>query len=324
MGDSTNDIHYFRYEKTGNKVPRKRKVNGESIEEMVEETRKIYYTEKDVTSYSLENLGLSLPYTPGNKTTVHNYLIKFWQYFLGPEATMTYINYLSLSFNESIPHMSQEHMAEMMGISRVTLIKYLSKLEDYGFVMRFWAESKKKKGMNDSTRVKVRQTVPFLSEAELKQLPEWLLLQHNRFMEKLFESNEVMLPENNDHEDEIKKLHEKGRARTPGSIEVTAPLEVRINKKREELFLNRTPQDIHLWSEIEDILKRSISAVTFGTWFKETFGFFEDNKLVVLAPAPFAAEWIDNYHSKQILNIFRDLTNNNDAIICVTTAEKFL
>ncbi|WP_196232713.1 hypothetical protein [Paenibacillus polymyxa] len=42
----------------------------------------------------------------------------------------------------------------MMGISTVTLSNYLTTLDEYGFAMRFWSQSKRKTGMNDSTRVK--------------------------------------------------------------------------------------------------------------------------------------------------------------------------
>jgi len=321
---SKSNITFYRYERTGQKVERIRKVKGKEVREWVDEMKKVYYTERDVAGFSLENLGLSLPYRSGNKTIIDNYLLKYWQYFLGAEATITYINYLSLCINDHVSTLSLEHMAEMMGISTVTLNKYLTILEEYGFVMRFWSQNRNRGGINDSTRVKVRSSIPFLSERQISELPDWLLESHNRFMQKLFESHEVILLEENDHTDELRKFMSKGISREIPKSKVTAPPVVQMEMKREELLKNRSQEEVQIWENMMEIIKDSMSKMSFDTWFRETFAIIDDGHLIVIAPNDMASSWIEDRYTEIVRHSYQRVTGNENGKVLIMTLQSYM
>lgn len=322
--DSTSNITFYRYERTGRQIERVRKVKGRELREWVDEMKKVYYTERDVAGFSLENLGLSLPYRSGNKTIIDNYLLKYWQYFLGAEATITYINYLSLCINDHVSTMSLEHMAEMMGISTVTLNKYLTTLEEHGFVMRFWSQRRTRGGINDSTRVKVRSSIPFLSEKQISDLPDWLLDSHNRFMQKLFESHEVILLEDNDHTDELQKFMSKGISREIKKTEVTAPPAAQLEIKKERLLNNRSPEEVELWNDMLEIIKDYMNKLSFDTWFKNTFALLEDGQLIIIAPNDMASTWISDRYAAIIRNAYQQVTGLENGKVVFMTMQSYM
>lgn len=322
--DNKRDIAFYRYERTGQKIERVRKVKGKEVREWVDEMKKVYYTERDVTGFSLENLGLSLPYRSGNKTIIDNYLLKYWQYFLGAEATITYINYLSLCINDHVSTLSLEHMSEMMGISTVTLNKYLAILEEYGFVMRFWSQIRTRGGINDSTRVKVRASIPFLSERQISELPDWLLDSHNRFMRKLFESHEVVLLEENDHTDELQKFMSKGVSREIKKKEVTAPPLVQLAMKKEGMLNNRTPEEIQIWEGMLEIIKDSMSKMSYDTWFRETFAIMDDDCLIIIAPNDMASSWIEDRYAEIIRHAYQMVSGKESGKVIFMTVQSYM
>lgn len=57
-----------------------------------------------------------------------------------------------------------------MNVSRPTLRGYLDKLEEHGFLVRFWVQNPSKKNLDESAIYKIRRTIPFLSQELIEQL----------------------------------------------------------------------------------------------------------------------------------------------------------
>ncbi|MGN7309289.1 hypothetical protein ACTHQ2_25430, partial [Bacillus subtilis] len=87
---SSENVTYFRYVDTGEKVSRTRTRDNQQIEDFVTVNKKIYYTASEVAAFSLEGFGRSLVARTGNKTIIENYVLDFWQPILGFQATMVY------------------------------------------------------------------------------------------------------------------------------------------------------------------------------------------------------------------------------------------
>lgn len=324
--DTTNsdDFMFYRNVKTGNKNRRTRNRNGRSIEEYVDETKKVYYTETEVANFTLEDLGTAIPFRPGNKTIIENYLLQYWQYFLGSPATMTYINYMSMCYNTNTTKISLERMAELMRISTVTLGEYLKILEDNGFVMRFWAQSRHNKGMNGSTRVKVRGSVPFLSEKQISELPDRMLASHNKFIRDLMESHEVVLQADNDYSEKIEEFMRRGRSQSPSrKAAITNPAE-HLNQKKGYLHSIRTQEDINIWERTMAYVSDHLAQSSFDTWFKEVFCLIRDGRVDILTPSSFVSEWIQSRYTDMIIEGLKSSGHHEVGNILISTVESYI
>ncbi|WP_145142270.1 DnaA N-terminal domain-containing protein [Paenibacillus sp. Y412MC10] len=293
---SSESVTYFRYVATTEKVSRTRKRDDQKIEDLVTVNKKIYYTPSEVAAFSLESFGKSLIARSGNKTIIENYILDFWQPILGFQATMVYINYHRMCIKNDMPFRSIDNMAETMGISRQTLSKYLDTLESYGFVMRFWAESKKKSGMNDATRVKVRASIPLLSEDLVAQLPDSIRESHNEFILKLSESYDIELEESLPDVSPVTTIENQGFERKPSSTVIGSGIKEHIEKKSEELKSSRTVEETRLWEESCSFIKTKITLPSFQTWFGETYLLIREGKIIIVATHDMVRDWLNrNY-----------------------------
>lgn len=293
---SSESVTYFRYVATAEKVPRTRTRDDQKIEDLVTVNKKVYYTASEVASFSLEGFGKSLIARSGNKTIIENYILDFWQPILGFQATMVYINYHRMCINNDMPFRSIDNMAEIMGISRQTLSKYLDILESYAFVMRFWAESKKKAGMNDATRVKVRTSIPLLSEDLVAQLPDSIRESHNEYILKLSESYDIKLEESLPDVSPVTTIENQGFERKPHSAVIGSGIKEHIERKSEEAKASRTVEETRLWEEVCSFIKTKITLPSFQTWFGETYLLIREGKIIIVVSHDMARDWINrNY-----------------------------
>ncbi|OMF76743.1 DnaA N-terminal domain-containing protein [Paenibacillus glucanolyticus] len=293
---SSERVTYFRYVATAEKVPRTRTRDEQTIEDLVKVNKKVYFTANEVAAFSLEGFGKSLIARSGNKTIIENYILDYWQPILGFQATMVYINYHRMCINNDMPFRSIDNMAETMGISRQTLSKYLDVLESYGFVMRFWAENKKKTGMNDATRVKVRASIPLLSEDLVAQLPDSIRESHNEYILRLSESYDIELEESLPDVSPTTVIENQGFERKPQSLVIGSGIKEHIERKSKEAKSSRTVEETRLWEETCSYIKTKITLPSFQTWFGETYLLIREGKIIIVATHDVVRDWLDrNY-----------------------------
>jgi DNA-binding transcriptional regulator YhcF (GntR family) len=315
-------VTYFRYVDTGEKVSRKRKRNNQEIEDLVTVNKKIYYTASEVAQFSLEGFGQSLVARTGNKTIIENYILDYWQPILGFQATMVYINYHRMCINNDMPFRSIDNMAEMMGISRQTLSKYLDILESYAFVMRFWAESKKKSGMNESTRVKVRASIPMLSEDLVAQLPESIRESHNAYILNLSESYDIELAENVPEVSPVKTIENQGFERKPAPVVIGTGIKEHLERQSEEAKASRSVEEIRLWEETCSFIQTKITKVSFQTWFGGAYLLIQEGKNFIIVSHEMASEWLNRNYRDLLEDSIKNYAGLERPIV-IKTAEQF-
>ncbi|MEK4277587.1 DnaA N-terminal domain-containing protein [Paenibacillus sp. FSL R7-0026] len=290
---SNENVTYFRYVATAEKVSRTRKREDQTIEDLVTVNKKIYFTASEVAAFNLEGFGKSLIARSGNKTIIENYILDYWQPILGFQATMVYINYHRMCINNDMPFRSIDNMAEMMGISRQTLTKYLDILESHAFVMRFWAESKKKSGMNDATRVKVRASIPLLSEDLVAQLPDSIRESHNAYILSLSESYDIELAESVPEVSPVAMIENQGFERKPHPAVIGSGIKEYIERKSEEAKETRTVEETRLWEEVCSFIKTKITLPSYQTWFGETYLLIREGKIIIVTSHELARDWLN-------------------------------
>lgn len=308
---SSESVTFFRYVATAEKISRTRNREEQQITDLVTVNKKIYYTASEVAAFSLEGFGQSLVARSGNKTIIENYVLDYWQPILGFQATMVYINYHRMCINNDMPFRSIDNMAEMMGISRQTLKKYLEILESHAFVMRFWAESKKKTGMNDATRVKVRASIPLLSEDLVAKLPDSIRESHNAFILNLNESYDIELSENIPEISAVKVIENQGIERKPSTTIIGTGIKEHLERKSEEAKSTRTVEEIRLWEETCSYIKTKIAHQSFQTWFGQTYLLIRDGKIIIVTSHDMVRDWI----ARSYMHLIEHTIEENSGLI---------
>ena len=63
-----------------------------------------------------------------------------------------------------------------------------------------------------------------------------------------------------------------------------------------------------LWSQVLERLQLQLSRPTFETWIKTASPKqFQDNRLVIETPNPFARNWLQKYYLKTIVDVLEEL-----------------
>jgi hypothetical protein len=306
---------YYRIEKTGEQIPKTRTVRGKEQHYLEDETTKIYYEEDEIRNLSLEVFGQSIPFEPGNKTILDNYLLDFWQRFLGFEATMTYINILRYAIAKDYSFPSLETLAMKMMTSIPTLNKYIRTLEEHHFAYRFWVQNPAKNNMNEGVIVKVRKQIPFLSEEQIASLPPYLQDRHDTYLQELMDSYEITLSEKHDYSEEFEKFRSKGRETEPiRRTSLTNPEQ--YNKSRELAILSKqSEQDIAVWDGVLTCLSRLLSRPSLETWFQGSVAHLRGDRLTVYAKHPMAADWIRTRYLDFIRKAYKETQGTDIHII---------
>ncbi|MCI1696372.1 helix-turn-helix domain-containing protein [Aneurinibacillus aneurinilyticus] len=165
------DLFYYRWVKTGKKKPVQRIRRGKEEVYFQEILEKVYFQEKDVKAFSLEKYGQPLPRTHGNVTILDNYFLDYWGHFLGTGGTTAFAHLLRFCYGDKEYCYPELGLIEAkMNVSRPTLRGYLDKLEEHGFLVRFWVQNPSKKNLDESAIYKIRRTIPFLSQELIEQL----------------------------------------------------------------------------------------------------------------------------------------------------------
>ncbi len=296
MNPTSSSSMFYRYEKGESE--------GMEIEAKPRTGKKIYYTPEQVKAFNLEDQGIPLNAGTGHKTIIENYLLDFWQPILGLTATMIFINYSRLAMGDGgeMKVRSMGDVADLMGVSRPTLTKYVTLLEEYGFLMRFWAESTKKPGLNDPTWMKVRRTIPLLSEDLVLELPDYLRIEHNKFIKRLSESYNLRLEEDYEEAKLVHVIQKKGSEKRPSREVIASDKEEQKRILNEKMKKERSTEEESLWKEIADQIRQEIPEMSYRTWFGEVFMLMRGKSVLVICRNEIVKEWIENNYMRQVEN----------------------
>ena len=289
---------YFRREEAEGKEPVIRKKNGQTETHYRKIQKKVYFDEQEVKRFSLEKMGKPLPRVQMGFIQVDNYFFDYWTYILGVNGTNAYIHLLRYCYgdkNTCFPNM--QRIADKMHITLPTLRKALTKLEDHGFIYRFWIQNPEMNNLEESILFKVRKTVPFLSESLIETLPSALRKEHDEYVANLMESYEIEF--RLDAQENYQSMYDSLRDK---ATRVAHPKSRHTDKKATEMVqvmkTKMTATETKFWDEVLESLKEKISKPMFETWFMDSYCALEESTVHVYFKHQFAREWVENrYHN---------------------------
>jgi len=324
MTNNKDKATYFRLKKTGRSIPRTRKRKGVDENYLEPEVQKVYFDEEFVKNFSLDRFGLPLHSMIKNYTVIENYLLDFWSPIMGGDATYTFILLIRYCYGEdengnkkdfSYPQLTT--IAEKWGKTVETVKKYLDILEENYFIYRFWRSNPERDHANDSILYKLRTSIPYLSEEQIKNLSPKLRKQHDKFIQQIIGKNDeiIELKEKYDYTTEFQEIMKNGR---PAPVRKLEPYEIeQINILRKKQLLSQvTDADQQIWEAITSKIRQQLTEPSYTTWFKDTFCIMEkEDSMDVYAPHDFCANWIRTRYVNHIKSSYEESTDIKLSIV---------
>ncbi|WP_209124494.1 DnaA N-terminal domain-containing protein [Alkalihalobacillus sp. BA299] len=321
---------YYRYQETGDKIPRKRKRKGKDnqyYDEVYFETEleRIFFSEEEVKAFSLDKHGQHIPYVDGELTILNNYLFDFWGWYLKAEGLALYGHLKRHAYGKKdwcFPNL--ELISLKMSKSVPTIRNYLELLERYGFIYKFGVLNKDNEGREESPLYKIRKKIPFLTEKllngdpsiqidtklpkhiqeaqkkEKEGLPERLFKDHEKYVAEMMANAEsVSIDVELNFEEVYNELLKRGQrqAKKKSALEQSKQLEI----KKDFIFEEITESDKLIWKAVLRFIEGKVSKPSFDTWFKNTFAVTRKSNIYIFVPNEFSRDWISNNQGYQSL-----------------------
>lgn len=303
LKETQGELRYYREYKTEEKEPVRQKRGANESLHFKSVVEKKFFDEETVKAWTLDNYGGPSPQTiEGHFTMLHNYFIDYWSIFLGPEAVAVYV-YLRRRCNmkegRDYCWPSIEDICTRFGKSRNTLVKYLDKLEQYGFIYRFYVENASNKNTKESPIFKVRMLIPFLPQDLVDQLPPGILDDHERDVSRWL-SNPLLFGKEPIASIQYKEVYEELETKAVKSvIKREQGKQVQLSLF-EESKTSVTEEEWVFWNLVLADLEKKLSKPSYETWLQNSFATFRDAELSIHVPNEFAKDWVESRYLDKI------------------------
>jgi hypothetical protein len=255
----------------------------------------IYFKEDHVIGFSLDREGKSLPDFDSDYTRIKNYLLYFWGPILGKDAVHLYIILLSYCYGKERDYCwtSMQTIQEIMGVSRPTLIGYFNKLEEFGFIFRFWTLNPEDENREETPLIKVRKQTPYLPLDLYEKLSDNLKVKHDEFIEKYKKNYNIeLIPYQKPDFSEIYEEFIFINGKTNNS-EIQKQVDL---KKQYDILKTSIPtESLILWEKVLDYLKNKVSKPVFDVYFSRTLARFEENDNLIYVNNLLALDRLEHY-----------------------------
>ncbi|SFJ77544.1 Helix-turn-helix domain-containing protein [Paenibacillus sp. UNC496MF] len=301
---------YYRERPTGNRTPKTRMVKGKPQAYFEEELERIYFNEEDIRKFSLDKHGQNVPYVDGHMTIINNYMFDYWGYILGAEAIALYAHLKRYCYGErDFCWPNLELISYKMKMSRNTVKKYLSILEDHGFVYHFNVQNADLNNTNESPLFKVRKKVPLLSQELCDQLPQVLQVDHEKYLTKLLTTceHELDLDPSVDYSSLYDDLIEKGNVRRKTRQLSLFEMDKEAALKRRILESEQLEADKVRWQAVLSEIRKKISKPSYDNWFAKTFAIKRASVLTIYTPHEMVTDWLVERYMKTINELIREI-----------------
>ncbi|MFD0051511.1 hypothetical protein ACFVHQ_19700 [Actinomycetes bacterium NPDC127524] len=167
---TSDDLTYFRRVKSEGKDLRLRfekKENGEDFSKIVHYPTMdiVFFSNSDVTNFSLDKFGKSIPYVEGEITIFNNYFFDFWSYYLTVGGVVFYGHLKRYAYgNEDWCSPDIKKIALKMDKSYSAVLRYIEILEHFGFIYKFSEVNKSKENIEQMPIFKIRKMIPLLTK----------------------------------------------------------------------------------------------------------------------------------------------------------------
>lgn len=295
-------LSYYRYRQTGAEESKIRRVGNADQIYMQKEIEKIYITEDEVRRFSLDKHGQAIPYVDGHMTIISNYIFDYWGHFLSAEGIALYGHLKRYCYGDKDycwPDLNL--ISQKMNKSRNTVKKYMTILENYGFVLMFNVQNADKNNMEESPLFKVRKKVPFLPMDLYEQLPAELKLDHDRYMQSITEQFDQIL--NLDPSIDYSEVYEDvistgtvvRKRKTPLELDNEMQIQIKMLEK------SITEDDKLIWNAALEIMSKRMTKPSYDTWLKGSFCIKKGLAYTVYAQNEFVSNWMKDQLHKMIL-----------------------
>ncbi|MGE7305891.1 helix-turn-helix domain-containing protein [Priestia megaterium] len=312
------EISYYRRIHTGEVKPVHRtridEKTGEKVkQEYLRKTESyVFFKEDEVIDFSLDQYGHALPDFDRDYTRIKNYLLYFWMPFLGRNETMLYITLLSYCYGKEKDYCfpSMKKLDLILGTSRPSLIKYMEKLEDYGFIFRFWTLIPGNENKEDTPIIKVRKQTPYLPNELYEKLPGELKEEHDKMvMDYAKKFNTTLVPYSKPDFSEIHDEYIRMNGHAPEHILNDQREKInsyhRLRSQISEKMLENTKL---IFNKLNNNL---ISKPAFETYFTHALLDVEDGEIIVYVGSLFQKEGIEQKYKSIIIAAYQELVNEN-------------
>lgn len=300
---------YYRYKDTGIKEEVSRLSNGKEQRYKRVVKEKIYFDEDEVRSFSLETLGTPLPRVHGQFIQIDNYFFDFWGYFLGCEATALFVHLIRHAINKDYCWPELSLIAFKMKKSLKAVRGYMDILEEYGFIYRFWVQNVNKNFAEESPIIKIRKTIPLLSEELIAQLPEKLRKEHDKYLADLMESYEIQIADEYPIDDTLHSFMEKGRVIHSKKLKEKIERLMGKSTQQHNIMDRLSSEDKQVWESVKKELRNQLSKPSFETWFEDTYAKFDGESKIIILTNEFSLNHISIYYNDLIKEILYKLYN---------------
>lgn len=300
------------YKNVERKVKRKHGYKKEVIK--VRQNIKEYYTEETIARFQLENHSKLLPDMNGNKTIINNYLLRFWGPTFHPRsggiAAYTFIVLQSYCWDKDYVWISLDTIGTQITASVNSVKKYLTILEDHGFIIRFWREEETDTNNKGTILIKVRQTLPLLSREQYNNLPLKLRKEHDRFMERIKRESQLEF----DLSHNYKEIYEDLRKQVINVSEPTGALKEEIENLEEyegdyQASLEKmSEEELIAWNKVLNKIQDKVSKPSFDTWLKKSVAYKDEFDVwLICLPNEFVKTWVEENYVKLIQESMQEL-----------------
>lgn len=255
---------------------------------------------EEVKSLRLDSMSPAVPMSDTEDfTMISNYMIDFWGAVIGSEPVSVYMHLRRYAYGKKdycFPDI--ELIAQKMNKSINSIKKYMSVLEEYGFIAKILRRDVTQNNREVSPLFKIRRYVPMITKEMYDNLPDKLKALHDDFLKNLDGvsfANNIMRTN-----DALKPIIDNGIEINNKEIEEKIEKIIEIGKM-EEFVLNSVSDEVRVLNEdFHSYFMSKISKPSYETWLKNSVLIVEKDNIVLLIQNDFALDWVNNHYLEMI------------------------
>lgn len=280
-----------------------------------EVTNRVEIPYTNIEDINLDSIGEHIPQNETDFFLVSNYLLDFWGSVLGSEVVYTYLMLRRYAYGrKDFCFPDVDTICIKMKKTRPTINKYLSILEEHGFILVFYRYDKDSR-QDSSPLFKIRRYIPVITEEMYESLPDKLKTAHD---ELLNEVNGVRLVSQIQKVD-IDDITKDGTLiKTKRKHQVEANV---INLTEEDIAYEKVASQLDERDlEVSNIILRYaqsheiVSKPSFDTFFKRCLFIINKNRIMIVSPSVVESSQVALRYSRVIENGLAEEGYNIDSL----------
>lgn len=238
-------------------------------------TRKITIDYDEIDNLDLEKRGEQVPFSHKHVVNTPLYMLYYWSPVIGDRACWLYQQLLTYCREDrDFLWDKLEELEYRVKMSRPTLNKHLDILEENNFIIKIHRWNKLDNKRQTSPIIKVRQTVPLLSEEQYNKLSENGKKHHDKFMSS-YGKHSDMDSHTYDSNQTISELTVNGKVKVTNSMKSKINNLIREENAVHYITTKLNSSEEMIVNEFHNLLSdkdvSGLSKPSYDTWMKDSF-----------------------------------------------------